>query len=769
MDNINSNNNRNEYFGGAGGGGMRASNNTSAATSSSHHHQRRSQHKPLSEHSIAVVDGTTKTPGNNIGSGSTSTVTAFSASASCESFVSEWSPTPASLSSSSSADNNMSSVGGSYSRINNTTRKSNSVRWMVSVVLVVVMIQTYHIQDIFNIRQLAMHALENLDYDSSSSSSSVSVAPWTNQITDHRQTKEDGGTSDTEKKNIHSEPQPAVNTTTTSSTPSKGQNTAVVVTLEEGKDKNRTGATIVAEVATTNALNEQATTTNDNGNGPHSNDGTSDIHTLKSLTPLPSSSTSNKDLPVIDVKNQKQDDNRTRKDEGSKKPTRSETVLNVTSELGSAANSNKTAQKYSPKNIIESAIVEDPAIAIAIANNASSSPQPPMTSLLPWSNVTTLTFKEGYLYSGFRNQMQVFTVLVMEAMKEGFGQILLESISMKDLHGTNKQVPFQDLWDVEHWNSHYPRLPRLVMSDPIIHDQFNPINKSPYKKTKEGNWTDYYGNVIVGIPTRPVYHGLQRKLMRQYHGYTKGQEPYAMPDGTPNPVDLLILGGALRPHHDLQALVDAKLNSMQNEMGLHLASTTTNATLSSTNMSSNRHPMEYMALHARVEADMQKHVVCRDRKVLNLTDIVSFLEEKFPDPPARALFLPINRKILEKEGYPNEEEPEKTNWIGVNNLQAFNHILEHGLWNGTVKVFQMGTTGLAGTKFENRSSVAGSLLDYSIALESKVFIGTQVSSFSHGLMATRFYRHQFNNWEYLPDGLHQWTPPGIDKVPAFDC
>ena len=410
----------------------------------------------------------------------------------------------------------------------------------------------------------------------------------------------------------------------------------------------------------------------------------------------------------------------------------------------------------------------DPTFSTTPMDLPTEEEQPPQTSLLPWSNVTTLTFKEGYLYSGFRNQLQVFTVLVMEAARQGFGQILLESISMKDLHGSNKQVPFQNLWDIEHWNSYYPRLPRLVLSDPILHPHFNPKKRTPFAKTKEGNWTDVNGNVIVGHPTKPVYHGLQSKLMRQFWGYSKGKEPYAMPDGTPNPVDLLILGGALRPHRDLQALVDAKLESMRVEMEQPIDSTeishnsSDGETSTRSTAGSKKRPMEYMALHARVEADMQMHRVCRDKKVLNLTDIISMLEDQFPEPPAKALFLPINRKILEKEGYPNEKEPEKTNWIAVKNLQTFNDIIEHGLWNGTVKVFQMGTTGLDGTKFENRSSVTGSLLDYFLALESKIFVGTPVSSFSHALVQTRFYRREYNNWQYLPEGLSQWTPISSD-------
>jgi hypothetical protein len=45
-------------------------------------------------------------------------------------------------------------------------------------------------------------------------------------------------------------------------------------------------------------------------------------------------------------------------------------------------------------------------------------------------------------------------------------------------------------------------------------------------------------------------------------------------------------------------------------------------------------------------------MVCRDQKVYNLTEIFDMLERQFPEPPAPALFLPINKKLLEDEGYP---------------------------------------------------------------------------------------------------------------------
>ena len=72
-----------------------------------------------------------------------------------------------------------------------------------------------------------------------------------------------------------------------------------------------------------------------------------------------------------------------------------------------------------------------------------------------------------------------FSILVLHAKKQGHGQFLLRSLGQKDTYGTNRFIPFAKLWDVAHWNSHYPALPRLVDYDPILHSQFNLYNRAP--------------------------------------------------------------------------------------------------------------------------------------------------------------------------------------------------------------------------------------------------------------------------------------------------
>ena len=162
-----------------------------------------------------------------------------------------------------------------------------------------------------------------------------------------------------------------------------------------------------------------------------------------------------------------------------------------------------------------------------------------------------------------------------------------------------------------------------------------------------------------------------------------------------------------------------------------------------TTASSQQPPVpKYFTLHARIEPDMQHHIVCNDRKEKNLTKLFQMLEQTFPIPPADYMFLPINRQMLEKEGFVNTRNINKTNWIAVENLKTLNYVMEYGLWNGTVKIFEFGANALQGTKYESRPSTTGALINYYIALNSTLFIGTELSSYSYDLVFTRFYNNK---------------------------
>jgi hypothetical protein len=164
-----------------------------------------------------------------------------------------------------------------------------------------------------------------------------------------------------------------------------------------------------------------------------------------------------------------------------------------------------------------------------------------------------------------------------------------------------------------------------------------------------------------------------------------------------------------------------------------------------------------MTLHARVEPDMMKQRTCWNSKVANLTDIFRFLEETFPNPPATRIFMPINRQYREAEGEINTKDPNSTNWLAVHNLKELNRAVKDGLWGGRAKIFEFGSNVLKGTKYESRASTTGAVLNFFIAQNANVFVGTRVSTYSMDLLHARFYNGNIENYEYQPAGLERST------------
>jgi hypothetical protein len=292
----------------------------------------------------------------------------------------------------------------------------------------------------------------------------------------------------------------------------------------------------------------------------------------------------------------------------------------------------------------------------------------------PFTNERSTGFSQVRFYSGFRNQIMAFSSIVMWADIENHKQLLIDSFLFTDTYGTDKMdITFDYLFDVAPWNSFYPALPRMVTCQGF-EDMFKDFDcrRKKWIRTKDA--------------TMPYTRGAPQNIMfLNYMRYSKGRGPL-VEKGFRNPVDLLILRGALRPHPDLQAIVDQKLASLHFETNMTQNVTVAGRGVSSHHSSSS---VPYMTLHARVEPDMQKHPMCRDKKVANLTDIFRMLEEKFPEPPAPHVFMPINRQYMEKEGYPNLVKPEETNWLAVENLKVLNRAISHGLWNGEPKYLNL--------------------------------------------------------------------------------
>jgi hypothetical protein len=352
-----------------------------------------------------------------------------------------------------------------------------------------------------------------------------------------------------------------------------------------------------------------------------------------------------------------------------------------------------------------------------------------LQSTEPWfhnNNITSLGYWRRHFHSGFRNQIMAFSAFVMWAGYGGHQQIVFETLKHKDTYGSDRMLPHEYLFDVQHWNTWYPKVPRMVRCV-----NFTDLDCETL------NWVHQEDKC-----SNPFAKGEPFKLFGNYMRYAKGRGKLAEPTFR-NPIDVAILQGALQPHPDIRELMNQVLRR---------------ATKGS----------DYWTLHARVEPDMQKHPVCRDFKVTNLTDIFDMLEQTFPAPPAPMLFLPINRPMLEKDAVVRHKI-DKTNWLAIDNLQTLNRAKTHGLWNGTVRVFELGSTVLNGTKYEKTPSTIGAMMNFFLAIESKVFVGTRTSSWSNDVTASRFYRGNLSNYEYLPDGIELWTKSSMTNPPGFLC
>jgi hypothetical protein len=326
----------------------------------------------------------------------------------------------------------------------------------------------------------------------------------------------------------------------------------------------------------------------------------------------------------------------------------------------------------------------------------------------------------------------------------------LEQIAKLRLQNAIKPIPHADLFDLEHWNTYWPDLPRMVSCDPDIHTDYD---------CSTGKWIGGEGPTSWNA-THPINLSWKiyapHRLMGRYSGYSKGKGKFAKPD-FPNKVDLLMKTGALRPHPDLQTIIDKMVRRLGGSDGNH----STSGTSTGTNT-------PYMTLHARVEPEMIRHFSCKPIKENNLTKIFEMVEATFPDPPATKMFLPINRQNMESEGRPHPKNP-NPNPLFVENLAALNQAVQNGLWGGRVQVFEFGSNALQGTKFAHRPSTTGAILNYYIALGGNVFIGTEISSYSNDLLSTRFYRGNRENYKYLPSGLEKWPADGATRPPGFKC
>ncbi len=357
-----------------------------------------------------------------------------------------------------------------------------------------------------------------------------------------------------------------------------------------------------------------------------------------------------------------------------------------------------------------------------------------LQAMEPLSNVSTCAYLHVF-WSGFCNQYYMFMGVMLMAQASNCSQILVHSIRWKDLFGSNQQLRHDLFFDVVHWNSYYPSLPRFIRYDEELFQDLIISNPQDMKPSLKWNVDDPYSNA-----KHPFAIGQKRTdAIMKFYDYTKDVDKGK---SERQEAELLVLKGALRPHPGIRDIM--------------------------TTFKKHHNMTNIMVLHARIEPDMQKHNMCKEYKVLNITDIVEMLHKKYPEPPVSTVLIILNRAILEMEVNKKTNENE----MAFHNLKVLNGIISKGLWNGRVKVVEAGSELAKQSEhamYAKYSSLAGSIINFFLSLEAEIFVGTIVSSYSTALISYRFFREKKQNYFYMPHGLDWVTSPDVKQPPRFAC
>ena len=387
-------------------------------------------------------------------------------------------------------------------------------------------------------------------------------------------------------------------------------------------------------------------------------------------------------------------------------------------------------------------------------------------SLRPMANATTGANYYKF-YSGLCNEYEMFigyaVMVVHEEQK--LDQILVEPLVWKDLFGTGEYVPHTLLWDVVHWNSYYPRLPRMVSYHQSASDQ---EAKEVFPDIYFDKTTGYM-NWAVDDPqqnaTRPFAVGrAPRNYLNAFFQYTK--RVMLRHEGHPFESEKLVAQGALRPHPVIRRMIEDYLEQFQKKQKQTQV---------------DEHVGRYAVLHARIEPDMIDHPVCQDRKVVFFSDIMDGIHRNITTPSFTDLILFFNREMLEDvaiEGRSNKltgrsaKLGAKAQEVAEKNLKSINRAIDEGMWNGRVRVHEAGSE-FAKTYnhsvYSKYSVLTGQIINLNLAFDSEVFIGTELSSYSGVVISSRFYREKRQNYFYRPEGLVEATPTVAEVPPRFHC
>ena len=383
---------------------------------------------------------------------------------------------------------------------------------------------------------------------------------------------------------------------------------------------------------------------------------------------------------------------------------------------------------------------------------------------LPSANTT---FHTGIMIAGLCNQYMKFIGLMFLSFMEKRDEIIEESFTWKDTYGTNEYVSHKMLFDVVHWNTFYPTLPRFA-SHASFQEAYPKTNLQSEIKTIDigKNETFAFSKVSYNVPPEkklfedimipePIgRHPMQAK--NKYKEFVKTQEKSNVTKYLPRQYEMYktILKSAWRPHPYLQQIIDEIIHSLENDG----KDTTENG---------------YMTLHLRVEPDMGRENarICTQYRMMNVTQILEQIYQQFPGKPVNSVLIVFSRALMEAEAQ-RPKIKDEIHALNAYNLQVINELIQNGMWGGTVKVVEAGSDIVENSSngfYKRYSNIAGSIVNFFLAIQSKIFIGTQISTYSTLVMNSRLFRENLQNYFYVPEGMKWMTPSKDSKPHWFQC
>lgn len=347
----------------------------------------------------------------------------------------------------------------------------------------------------------------------------------------------------------------------------------------------------------------------------------------------------------------------------------------------------------------------------------------------------TVALVSPVLKGGFRNQYMRFVALVATAMTNGH-DILVESVKWHE-KSSHSGIPFDMIYNVSIWNEYATtnNLPQMVYHNHVLHRQWNvkttafrgqcPAVIAWFQSPHKTSLLAPVKEMTLPYPAGGARSGQPGNLWDYYRARDKFGLQIELPDGSA--ISLQVLEERLFHAMQLSDVVQSLVDSLKPST-------------------------PYIALHPRIEPEMLDHRYCQDEKEGDLYKIINMVEKSFAET-YKEIFVAVAMPQMVK---PVKGNP-KWNKVHNANLALLQDLFQRGHYDSvdkTKKLFHVWTAGEA--SLVDRSvnqcmiTLLASLVNLELAIQSDVFIGTSVSTWSTSVWKMRHWRGTKENYIFTP-------------------